>query len=423
MPATKTTADAALQEDYQPLVREQINNDVPLLTYVEKNTKDVEGRRAVLSIHVTRNSGIGSRLEGGTLPTAGSQGFAEERVEMYYHYGRGQLSGPLMRAAQSNRASFERALDGETKRIVNDLKRDVNRQVWGTGDGVIAQAALTTSSLQVYLASSASGATGSAIASDVQFRQLEVGMLVDIGTIATPTMKTSANAIVRTGGAGTAADQYWIELTAVATTSGDNFIFRSGNGGGPGTTGADQKEMTGMQLIVDSTGTLFNVNPTTYPVWASSEFSNSGTNRSISETLMAQVVQDINIRSGTWPNLAITHHGVFRAYANLLLGLKRFNNTTALEGGYKAGIPFMGGGGTFIDVVTDRDAPANSMYFVNTSHLVEFQASDWEFMQEDGAILSRVSGVDAYEFILFKYGELATDQRNTHGKLMDISAS
>lgn len=417
--ATTTTADSALKEDYQPLVREQINNDIPLLTYVEKNSRDIEGRRAVLSLHVTRNSGIGSRLEGGTLPTAGSQGYAEERVPIYRHYGRGQLSGQLLRAAASDRGSFERALDAETKKIVNDLKRDVNRQVWGTGDGIIAQCALTTSSLQVYLASSASGATTAA--SDVQFRQLEVGMLVDIGTVAAPTLKTSANAIVRTGGSGTAADQYWIELTSVATTTGTDYIFRSGNGGGPGTTGADQKEMTGMQLIVDSTGALFNVDPASYPVWASSEFSNSGTNRSISETLMAQVVQDINIRSGTWPNLAITHHGVFRAYANLLLGLKRFNNTTALQGGYKAGIPFMGGGGTMIDVVTDRDAPANSMYFVNTEHLVEFQMSDWEFMDEDGAVLSRVSGVDAYEFILFAYKELATDQRNTHGKLLDIS--
>lgn len=417
--ATKTTADSALKEDYQPLVREQINNDVPLLTYVEKNTKDVEGRRAVLSIHVTRNSGIGSRAENGTLPTAGSQGYTEERVQMYYHYGRGQISGPLIRAAASDKGSFERALDAETKKIVNDLKRDVNRQVWGTGDGVIAQAALTTSSLQVFLASSVSGATTAA--SDVQFRQLEVGMLVDIGTIATPTMKTSGNAIVRTGNESTRG--YWIELTAVATTSGDNFIFRSGNGGGPGTTGASQKEMTGLQLIVDSTGTLFNVNPTTYPVWAASEFGNSGTNRSISETLMAQAVQDVNINSGTWPNLAITHHGVFRAYANLLLGLKRFNNTVSLKGGYSAGIPFMAGGGSEIPVVTDRDAPANSMYFVNTEHLTEFMASDWEFMQEDGAVLSRVSGVDGYEFILFKYGELATDQRNTHAKLTDITSA
>ena len=206
-------------------------------------------------------------------------------------------------------------------------------------------------------------------------------------------------------------------LDTAVTTTFATYIFRSGNGG----SGASQKEVTGLQSIVDSSGSLFNVDPATYPVWASSEFGNSGTNRQISETLMATVVQDINIQSGTWPNLAVCHHGVFRAYANLLLGLKRFNNTVSLKGGYSAGIPFIGGGGQEIPVVTDRDCPANSMFFLNTDHLVEFMASDWEFMQEDGAVLSRVSGVDAYEAILFKYMEVATDQRNTHGKLTDIS--
>ena len=89
---------------------------------------DADGRRATLSLHVTRNSGIGSRAEAGTLPTAGNQGYAEERVSLKYHYGRGQLTGPLMRAADSDKGAFERAMQAETKRIVDDLKRDMNRQ-------------------------------------------------------------------------------------------------------------------------------------------------------------------------------------------------------------------------------------------------------------------------------------------------------
>lgn len=418
--ATKTTADAALQEDYQPLVRDQINNDIPILTYVEKNTEDTDGRRAVLSLHVARSGGIGARAEQGTLPTRGSQSYAEERVPLYYQYGRGSVTGPLLRAAENGKsAAFIKALDSETKGLVNDLKRDVNRQVWGTSDGVIAQCALVTSSLQVILANSGSGATTAA--SDVQWRQLEQKMLVDIGTVAAPTLKTSANEIVRTGGSGTAADPYWIQLTAVATTSGTDYIFRSGNGGD--TSNSTQKEVTGLQTIVDSTGTLHNVNPNTWQIWASTEMSNSGTLRQISEPLMAQCVQNINIASGSWPNLAVTHHGVFRAYSNLLLGLKRFNDTVNLKGGYAKGIPFMGGGGNEIQVVVDRDCPANSMYFLNTEHIIEYMASDWEFMNDDGAVLSRLESTDEYQFTLFKYMEVATDQRNTHGKLLDLAAS
>ena len=78
-------------------------------------------------------------------------------------------------------------------------------------------------------------------------------------------------------------------------------------------------------------------------------------------------------------------------------------------------------GGSPVDVVWDRDAPANQMYFINPSHVTHFVMSDWEFMEEDGAVLNRVSNQDAYEFTLFKYAELTTDRRNSHGLLYDIT--
>lgn len=406
MPATRSTADAILQEDYQPLVREQINNEVPLLTYVEKNSKDIDGRRAVLSLHVARNAGIGARAEGGALPSAGNQGFAEERVPLKYNYGVGAITGPLLRSADSgNSAAFERALDGETRRIVNDLKRDVNRQIWGTSDGVIARCGATTNSVTVNL---------HANTTDVQFRQIEVPMFVDIGTVANPTSVASNLQVTATTDNPGA---YTITVSSAVTTATTDYVFRAGSGG----SGSDQKELTGLQTIVNDSGALFNVDPATYPVWKAVRDHNNGTNRSISEALMVKVCQNVQIKSGEWPNLAVAHHGVFRAYANLLLNSRRYVNTTDPKGGYTGGLAFIPGGGSEFPIVVDRDCPANSVYFLNTNHLVEYQMSDWEFMQEDGAVLSRASGKDQYEFVLFKYSELATDQRNAHGVLQDIT--
>ena len=74
MALSLTNADSALKEYYLPPLRDQLNNENVLDSIVSKNTQDVEGRRAILSLHVTRNSGVGSRLENGTLPTAGNQG-------------------------------------------------------------------------------------------------------------------------------------------------------------------------------------------------------------------------------------------------------------------------------------------------------------------------------------------------------------
>lgn len=415
--ATRTTADAILQEDYQPAIRDQLNNDMPLLTYAEKRATDIDGRRAVLALHVGRSAGIGARAEGGTLPTAGNQSYVNQNVSVFYNYARGQITGPLMKAADTNAAAFTNALDAEMNSLMTDLKRDVNRQLWGTSNGVIAQAALTTSSLQVFLANSNSGATTATSA--VKFRQLQEAMAVDIGTVAAPTLKTSANLVTRYGGSGTAADPYWIELTSVATTSGTDFIFRAGSGGDA--TNSTQKELTGVQSIVTNSGTLWGVNPTTYPIWKSTVNGNSGTNRSISENLMVTVVHDVNLSSGEWVNLATASHGVQRAFAAHLMSVKRFVNTVDLTGGYGKGISFIGGGGNDIPVTVDRDCPANSMYFFNTKYLYEYQMCDWEFADDDGAVLSRVSNQDTFEFFIRKYHEFATDHRNAHGVLQDIT--
>src|SRR5262245_58398110 len=102
MAFTRTTADPVLKEFYLPLVRQILNSKVFLLTQVEPNSQDVEGRRAVLAINTGRNSGIGARAENTTLPTAGQQGYSEERVTLKYNYGRIQLTGPAIRSTQSD---------------------------------------------------------------------------------------------------------------------------------------------------------------------------------------------------------------------------------------------------------------------------------------------------------------------------------
>ena len=186
MALTLTTADSALKEFYLPAVREQLNMTNWLLMQVEKNSTDIEGRRAVLSLHVGRNPSVGARVEGAALPgtnSAGStsigvQDYAEERVPLKYEYGRIQLSGPVIRAMKSDRGSFVRAIESETKGVTNDLKKDVNRQLWGDTSGQIdnfaAQGPLNTLTL-------------GAATTRVQQRQIEVGMVIDIGSAANST--------------------------------------------------------------------------------------------------------------------------------------------------------------------------------------------------------------------------------------------
>lgn len=408
MAQSMTNFDAALKEYYLPPTRDQLNNGVMMLAQLERNSRDVEGRRAVLSLHTTRNAGIGSRAEGGTLPTAGQQGYVEERVPMYYHYGRIQFTGPIMRASKSDAGSFLRAADAETKGVLTDLRRDMNRQVYGTSNGVIATCGVTAGATTVVLDSDTSL---------VQMRQLEVGMVIDIGTVANPVSVATARTITSVDKANRTFDISGANVTTAAT----DFVFRTGNGGAIG--GAGQKEITGLRTIVDSTGALFNVNPTTAPSWAAGEYANGGVLRAFTDNLLEVAIDNQRIESGYEEDyFVVTSHASARNFAAQMKAQRRYEGTRVeLRGGYTGlGIDTPSGSAT---IIAERDCPESTAFGLALSALTLHEMSDWEFMDEDGAVLFRVSGQDAYEAVLFKYCELTTDHRNWHFKILDLSTS
>jgi hypothetical protein len=407
MTQTRTTADAVLKEFYLPGVRNVLNNEVFLLSQVEQNSEDIEGRRAVLSINTGRNHGIGARAEMGTLPSAGRQGYSEQRVSLKYNYGRIEISGPVMRSMGSDRGSFTRPVQSETAGVVRDLKNDINRQLFGDATGAIAECGTTTASNDVVLATSTTA---------TQLRQLQVGMVVDIGTAASPTSVASARTITAVD---TAAGEITIDGAAVTTAALD-YVTRTGSGG----SGASQKELTGLQAQIAASGTLWNIDPAAAPDWVSYVDDNGGTPRAVSEAMFIQAQQEVNIASGDEIDLWITGAGVHRNVSALLTSLKRFPTTNELKGGY-TGLDMSSvsqgmTGAQTTSMVWDKDCPEDTAFGLCTKRIQNYRMSDWEFMDEDGAVLSRTANTDAYEATLFNYSELATDGRNSHARINDL---
>ena len=405
MSLNRTNADAALKEDYQPAIREQLNQSNVILAQIEANDKDFEGRRAVLSLHTSRNQGVGARAENGTLPIAGQQGYTEQRVPVFHNYGRIQVSGPVIDAMKSDRGSFTRAIDSEVTGMTTDLKRDYTRQIFGTSNGVIAGTGTTSSSTTIVLAASTTL---------TQMRQFEAGARIDIGTVAAPATVADSRTIQSVDRANRTIT---VDGAAVSTTAGTHFVFREDAGG----AGPAQKEITGLQTIVSATGALHNVDPATVPVWSSTVDSNGGVLRSPSDTLFESVMDEVFVESGEDINFIVTSFGVKRAYANGLKDQKRFSNTIDLKGGFKALSVDTGRGE--IALAADRDCPENTAFLLNMGHITHFVNSDWEWMDKDGAILSRVPNTDAYEATLYKRSELATDRRSAHGRINDLATA
>ena len=390
MATTLTTLDAILKNQYIGPIRDQLNNSSVLYSRLEKNSDSVVGKNFTIPLHYGRNEGVGARGEGTALPTAGNQAYKECIVPMRYQYGRIRLTGPTMKAARSNEGAFIRAVDSEMRGLEKDMKASMNRQAFGDGTGLLATVA-------------ASGSGTSTVVVD-STAKLRVGMPIDI--------------IVKTSGAATAG----VAGTSVASiTDTTTFTITDTLAGSPAATygvyiaGSRNNEMMGLSGIVSTTATLQGLDVANYPWWKATVLANSGSNRAISDTLLQTAIDTLEANSSGMCTAMYTSFGVRRAYQALLTATKQLVNTQELKGGYKA-ITY-----NDLPIIADKDAPANKIFVVDEDELQVFRLGDFDWMQDDGAILSRVSGYDAYEAVLYVYQELGTTMRNAHVLIGDIT--
>jgi hypothetical protein len=396
MGATLTTATNILKEIYEPRIREQLQNHLKTSKRIEQTsegvTSEVGGKYVVFPVHVKRNHGIGARLEMEQLPTAKNQGYARAQVSLAYEYGSIRLSGQSMELAQSNFQAFASVLDEEVNGVQRDLAKDMNRQVYGTSVGALmtANAAYTTNTIPT---------------DNTQY--MEVGMMVDVYD-STGATQRAANREVTAVNKNTSIV---VDGAAIAAGADGDIVVR---------TGSLNREIIGLSQIVSATGTLFNIDPSVEPLWKSVIDANGGTNRALSESLMIKMVDDVYTNGGNTTAI-FTTLGVRRSYFNLLVQQRQYTNTKEFEGGFK-GLAFTTDNGE-IPVVSDVDCQPNRMYFINEKELKIYRESDWSFMDRDGSKWQRVIGYDAYDATLYKYCQLGTHRRNSHGLVMDITES
>lgn len=410
---TMQTVDNILKEVYPDnKVTDQLQSEAVTMKRIESTsegvTEDSGGKYVRFPIRVKRNHGIGARNENEVLPEGQSQGYASAQLDLSYQYGSIKLTGQVFELAERNFQAFASALEEEMSGIKEGLAKDSNRQAYGTGKGTLTTA-------------TGAGTTTTLITSSADSTYVEVGMLVDLYDN-TDTLKASGNSREITDiqedtpGVG----QTTIVFTPAAggnTASGDFFV-RDDN---------LNKEVTGFGKIVANSGALYTINPTTVPIWKS-EIDDPGASRNISEGSMISMIDRIRKRGGK-TTVMFTSYGVRRAYFQLLVQNRRYTDTKEFTGGFSA-LAFVTDWGD-IPLVSDFDAPAGTIYFINEKALKIYHAGTWSWMNRDGSNWSRVynspSGggnagtIDAYSATLFRYWELGTSRRNSHGKMTKIN--
>tara|TARA_R100000808_G_scaffold930_2_gene4461 strand:+ start:5716 stop:6924 length:1209 start_codon:yes stop_codon:yes gene_type:complete len=396
-----TQFGSVLKVFYLGPVREQLNQSSVLLSKLETKSNAFSGKRVEIPLHSDRNYGHGSRNESEALPTALRQGYSSAVFTPSYQYGSIRVTGPTIKAARDNRGAFLRAVDSEMKGMSKDLRASVNRQIFRDGSGALTACSGANSTVTINVDST---------------KYIKPGMTVDIidaGTSA-PIASNGTQAVATVPNATTFTVA---AAPSPATADGDKVVL----------TGTYNKDLFGLSAIVStadpSSGQFGQIARATNSFWQAGHLT-AGSNRALTIELMQQAQDESDVNGDGDIGLIVTNHAVKRKYGQLLVSEKRYppGGEITLDGGY-SGLEFNGS-----LVVADKDAGGvedpstlNGMYFLDTSSLFFLDMGDWDWMSEDGAILSRRDGYDEYEATLFRYFQLASDQCNANTLLDNIS--
>ena len=105
-------------------------------------------------------------------------------------------------------------------------------------------------------------------------------------------------------------------------------------------------------------------------------------------------------------NLLVTSYELRDIYATLLESQRRYVNVMELESGFR-GLEYNGQ-----PLIPDKDCPDKHMFFLDTNVLSFQKKGDWDWMDMDGAIWSRVADKEAYEATIVLESNLVTTARN-----------
>lgn len=387
--ATLTTLSGILKEYYLPPVIEQINNDVLLLQRLDTSTQEIFGKYVVVPVHTGRTGSIGARAEGAPLPDAGNQSYTNAHYDLTGLYGTVRATGLSMVKTSSDAGSFLQSLKSELDFIRNDLRKDLARQIYGTGDGVITTCGTTTASATVVL-------SGTGFNEAINKGQLYVGMIVDIGVVANQQSIAQGRSIT----AITPATPSITISGAVVTTSNANFVFRAGAVGQTVTA-----EINGLQNAVPTAANTFGTIDATQAANAFWDVLRDTASANLSMDKLMQAFNRVR-QAGGQTSLVITSLGVQRGYFDLFTQTTKFTDPLNLAGGFEA-LTFMGK-----PVVADIDAPYGKVYLLDERYLKVFSNDDWHFLDEDGQTLHRNLGYDAYEATLARYMQFGLTRRN-----------
>ena len=390
MSVTTATFDSVLKDDYQGLLRDQINLETSaFFNKVEQTEKYIEGGKRVVKLAPYGvNGGFGAGTESGSLPVPGGNKFAQFISNIKDLRGVIRFTDKVMKASKTSKAAFVSAFDAETTGIKKHAQMSYGRQGYTDGTGLLTLCGATNASLTVVVASC---------------QYLVEGMVIDI-------LDTSGAVIVngtqrRIAAVNRAAKTIVLDGTAVVTTIVTDFITEQG---------AYNNELTGMEAVYAQTGNLYTLSKVTYPWLKPYVYPNAG---AMDEQYIIDVMNYVEEFYGSKMDLIVCNPAVYSEFYAYNASIKRANNTMKIAGGFTA-LSI-----NEVPMVKDKNIKKGVMKLLDTTQWKMHTFGDWEWMEDNGKILDKVAGYAMWEAVLLKYAELICDHPGGQAEISGITTS
>lgn len=367
---------------------DQYNNSNVLFAKIKKSFKFV-GKKEYRSIGLSNGSGFGT----GSLPTVSHDSASYDQAEITHKkvYSVVEIDRLAMKAGANSEGLFDvSALEHVAKRAVSALSRNMERILFGNGDGLLYTGNASNSNV------SGAGSAASPYVVNMNgdgtsmvWAKFEEGDLVNINA---ETTNLSISAVVTTSGSES------ISLVGTSTR------LAALTGAGPLTTtdkiyaqGSKDNDPAGLRLIQNTTGSSYNI-PHTNRRWQGSSIAAGGAG--VSEDLLNQLVLDIEEKTGTTPDMIVASYFQFRKIKDFMSDHKRIEvspRDEKLVGKVSfSALQFMSASGP-IPIIASRFVEKDFVYAINTGKIEALHAPSFGWFEDDGTVFLRRDTADRYQ--------------------------
>jgi hypothetical protein len=404
----------ALQKVIMPFIQDNFNKQTILLDQVKRNQGvTFMNDNFYAPVRTSRHGGVANLANDGNSLVSSKASIGQASVGVKILTGTFDISKLTLDATKSSKGAVENQLTFQARTLSDDFAKNVNRQFYSDGVGVVSQVSGSvgagTMSLQLPNANLDDGrsldnyGTVNGDISPVEYifpdQVLGIGTAgADLGTVTSVT----GNTVVMTG--------------APAIVANDSVYIMDGTGEGAGTS-----EIQGIRAALSSSS-----GTSTYAGIARSTFGWTPQLGTTSEALTLSAMEDKYLAARKFSQSSdrfaiFVNKTLYKKYGDLLTALRRTVNQTELLGGW-TGVEFAAGAGK-VGVFLDYDVPDGEVEIVDLDSWTLCQVSDMGWLEDpNGGALIRRRDAITYQATMVWFANLLCVAPGANGRLTQKTA-